>query len=145
MPIYLVAIAALCVVMAPLNHPAGESEAVRGFGRLPVLAEGRIKPFDSVARSTLLQIQGRQMTILEDGSELSPDTWLLDVLFVPEKASTYRVFVVDNPDLLSLIGKNDDNLAVHYKEGWKQAMAVVGILPSRQRRMSFDEISPYFA
>jgi ABC-type transport system involved in cytochrome c biogenesis permease subunit len=145
MPLYLVAVAAVCVAMAPLNHPDGETEAVRAFGRLPVLAEGRIKPFDSVARSTLLQIEGRQRVIKPDDSEISPDGWLLDVLFFPERADTYRVFVVDNPDLLSLIGKNDENLAIHYKEGWKQAMAVVGFLPSRQRRMSFDEISPYIA
>ncbi len=143
MPFFLVAVAAVCVALAPLNHPEGEPEAVRAFGRLPVLAEGRIKPLDSVARTTLLQIQGRQRVMTPDDKELSPDEWLLDVLFVPEKADTYPVFVVDNPDLLSLIGKNDENLAVHYRQGWKQAMAMVGFLPSRRRRMSFDEIAPY--
>jgi ABC-type transport system involved in cytochrome c biogenesis permease subunit len=144
LPIYGVVIAALCVVLAPLNHPQGEGSVVRDFARLPVLAEGRLKPFDSVARSTLLQIQARQTVYLDDMKELSPDTWLLDTLFNPEKADTYRTFVIDNPDLLSLIGKTEETLAIHYQEGWKQAMAVVGFLPSRYRRFSFNEIKPYF-
>jgi hypothetical protein len=31
---------------------------VREFGRLPALMNGRVQPFDSVARNTLLQIRG---------------------------------------------------------------------------------------
>jgi ABC-type transport system involved in cytochrome c biogenesis permease subunit len=144
-PVYLVAVAAVCVLLGPMARPAGESEAVRAFGRLPVLAEGRIKPLDSVARNTLLLIQGRQAVTVPGKDELTPDEWLLDVLFVPERADTYRVFVVDNPDLLSLIGKNDENLAIRYQGAVKQAMALIGFLPSRQRRMSFDEMAPYLS
>jgi len=144
-PVFVVAAAAVCVLLGPLERPAGEPEAVRAFGRLPVLAEGRVKPLDSVARSTLLVIQGRQRVMAPDGAELTPDEWLLDLLFVPDRADTYRVFVVDNPDLLALIGKNDENLSIRYPEAWKQAMALVGFLPSRQRRMSFNEIAPYLA
>ncbi len=142
-PVFVVAVAAVCVLLGLAPQPDGEPDAVQAFGRLPVLAEGRIKPLNSVARSTLLVIQGRQRVMTPDEVELTPDEWLLDVLFSQEKADTYRVFVVDNTDLLSLIGKNDDNLAIHYDKGWKQAMALVGFLPSRQRRMSFNEIAPY--
>jgi ABC-type transport system involved in cytochrome c biogenesis permease subunit len=144
-PAYVVAVAAVCVLLGPLAHAPGEPESVRAFGRLPVLAEGRIKPLDSVARSTLLVIQGRQRVMTPEDAELTPDEWLLDVLFVPQRADTYRVFVVDDPDLLSLIGKNDENLAIRYQGAVKQAMALVGFLPSRQRRMSFNEIAPYIA
>ena len=36
-----------------------------GFGRVPVLVNGRIKPLDTVARTSLLTLQGRQrVTIL---------------------------------------------------------------------------------
>jgi len=58
---------------------------VTAFGRLPVLSEGRMKPLDSVARSTLLVIQGRQRVMTPDDRELTPDEWLLDVLFFPER------------------------------------------------------------
>jgi ABC-type transport system involved in cytochrome c biogenesis permease subunit len=142
-PVFVVAVAAVCVLLGVAQRPEGESDAVLAFGRLPVLAEGRIKPLNSVARSTLLVVQGRQRVMKADRTELTPDEWLLDVFFVPEKADTYRVFVVDNPDLLSLIGKNDENLAIHYDKAAEQVMALIGFLPSRQRRMSFSEIAPY--
>jgi ABC-type transport system involved in cytochrome c biogenesis permease subunit len=143
MPLYVVLIAALCAFSGVLPRPDAPAPAVAAFGRLPVLAEGRIKPLDSVARSTLLVIQGRQRVVTPDGRRITPDEWLLDVLFRPERADTYKVFVVDNTDLLSLIGKNDENLKIRYEKTSDQIGALVGILSSSQRRMSFSEIAPY--
>jgi ABC-type transport system involved in cytochrome c biogenesis permease subunit len=142
MPFFVVVIAALCAVSGLFIQPPGETEATAAFGRLPVLSEGRFKPLDSVARSTLLVIQGRQRVMTPDGAELTPDQWLLDVFFLPEKADSYQVFVVDNPDVLALIGQTDESVAIHYPTAVKQAMALVGFLPSRRRRFSFDEIMP---
>ena len=145
MPLFVVLIAVLCVLSGVFPQPGGPAPAVTAFGRLPVLSEGRMKPLDSVARSTLLVIQGRQRVMTPDDREITPDEWLLDVLFFPEKADTYRVFVVDNTDLLSLIGKNDDNLKIHYEKTSDQIAALVGIISSSQRRMSFNEIAPYLS
>jgi ABC-type transport system involved in cytochrome c biogenesis permease subunit len=145
MPIFVVAAAAVCAFSGLFPGSRGQPGEVTAFGRLPVLAEGRIKPLDSVARSTLLVLQGRQRVVTPDGSEITPDEWLLDVLFVPEKADGYRTFVVDNSDLLLLIGKNDENLAIHYKSSADQLKAILNIVPTRRRRMSFDEIAPYLA
>jgi len=122
-----------------------QPEAVTEFGRLPVLAEGRIKPLDSVARSTLLVLQGRQRVVKPDGAELTPDEWLLDVLFRPELADSYKVFVVDNVDLLSLIGKSEDSMRIHYDKPIQQLGAILDIVPTTQRRVSFNEIQPYLA
>jgi len=143
MPLFVVLIAAVCALAGLFPQPGGPPKAVAAFGRLPVLSEGRMKPLDSVARSTLLVIQGRQRVMAPDDRELSPDEWLLDVLFFPERADTYRVFVVDNTDLLSLIGKNDENLKIRYEKTSDQIAALIGILSSSQRRMSFNEIAPY--
>src|ERR1044072_7031341 len=69
-----------------------------GFGKLPVLANGRIKPLDTVARSSLLQLQGRQEVRAPNVKEplvASPTEWLLDACFRPEKADTYPTFVID--------------------------------------------------
>ena len=145
LPMFVVAAAAVCAFSGLFPGSGRQPDAVTAFGRLPVLSEGRIKPLDSVARSTLLVLQGRQRVAAPDGAELTPDEWLLDVLFAPEKADTYRTFVVDNSDLLLLIGKNDENLAIHYKSSAEQLMAILDILPTRQRRMSFNEIAPYLA
>jgi ABC-type transport system involved in cytochrome c biogenesis permease subunit len=143
MPFFIVVIAALCAVSGVFTRPPGESDAVAAFGRLPVLSEGRFKPLDSLARSTLLVIQGKQAVIAADRAEVTPDQWLLDVFFVPAKADAYQVFVVDNPDLLSLIGQNDETAAIHYTTAAGKTMAQLGILPSRRRRFSFDEILPH--
>ena len=124
-PFFVVAVAAICVLLGLAPHPGGEPDAVQAFGRLPVLAEGRIKPLDSVARSTLLVIQGYQDVTTPEKKELTPDEWLLDVLFVPEKADTYRIFYVDNPDILSLVGTNKADLSIQY--------------------MSFNELAPHLA
>ncbi len=145
MPFFIVIIAALCAVSGIFTHPPGESDAVATFGRLPVLSEGRFKPLDSVARSTLLVVQGKQRIILPDGTELTPDEWLLDVFFVPEKADSYGVFVVDNPDVLALIGQTDETLAIHYPTKAGQMMALFGVLETRRRRFSFDEMVPHIA
>jgi len=74
------------------------------FGRVPVLLNGRIKPLDTVARTSLLTLQGRQKVVTPDGGRLTPGEWLADVLFYPEKADTYRHFLIENAEVLDLLG-----------------------------------------
>jgi ABC-type transport system involved in cytochrome c biogenesis permease subunit len=75
-----------------------------GFGRLPVLVNGRIKPFDTVARTSLLVLQGRQRVTLPNGTAISPVEWLLDVTTRPELADAYQTLEIVHPDLLTLFG-----------------------------------------
>ena len=124
-----------------------------GFGRLPVLANGRIKPIDTLARSSLLQIQNNQDVIIDqvnpdgrivpDVKELTANEWLLDVFFRPEKANGYRTFVIDNPDLLTLLGKSEDDLAIRYANPVFSAMAAADMLPGHYRRVTYAEITPH--
>ncbi len=103
--------------------PAGAADHL-AFGRLPVLVGGRVKPLDTVARSTLLQFQGRQ-TVRDslhpkqpEGAfqawlyktypslswpKLAPSQWLADVLLEEKKANAYQVFEILHPDLLALL------------------------------------------
>jgi ABC-type transport system involved in cytochrome c biogenesis permease subunit len=67
-----------------------------------VLADGRLKPMDTIARTGLLMLQGRQRIEAAGGRELTPEEWLLDVLYRPDVADTYPVFRIDNSDVLSL-------------------------------------------
>jgi len=134
-------VAYLASTLVPPKNPGAFD--VTGFGRLPVLAEGRIKPFDTVARSSLLVLQGRQRVVTPDGRTLTPDEWLLDVLFDAAKADGYATFVIDNPDLLALVGKNDDNLTIRYDRPAQRLMATIGFLDTRYRRFSFNELAPY--
>src|SRR5258707_8905498 len=73
----------------------------REFGRLPVLLGGRIQPFDSVARNTLLQIRSTGDVPLEllpswqfwRHPKLKSTEWLLEVFFKPDVAKTRPIFL----------------------------------------------------
>jgi ABC-type transport system involved in cytochrome c biogenesis permease subunit len=81
-----------------------------GFGRLPVLLNGRIQPFDSVARNTLLSISGRSTVRLADGHSLSATQWLLETLAKPSLANQRKVFRLQHPDLQGLLGAEKQGL-----------------------------------
>ena len=74
-----------------------------GFGKLPVLVDGRVKPIDSVARNSLLMIQGHQSVKGTDGKALSPEAWILDMLVRPKVADAIQVFEIVNPDVLTIL------------------------------------------
>ncbi len=88
--------------LVPRKNPGAFDLAA--FGQLPVLANGRLKPMDTIARTSLLMLQGRQRLTAADGRTLTPEAWLLDVCFRPDDADACRVFRVDNSEVLSLFG-----------------------------------------
>ena len=100
------------------------------FGRLPVLEGGRLKPIDSVARNSLMMIRSKQ-TVPFQGRSVSADEWLLEVMFRPEVADAQPVFVIDDPEVLGLIGVRQSSeryypfsvLAPHLDAIQQQAMA----------------------
>jgi len=102
------------------NATAGSHDLVT-FGKIPVLSDGRIKPFDTVARNSLLIIRGKQSLRLEDGSTVEPMRWLADLLFNPTVADRYPSFAINNPEVLGLFG-------------WQQ---------SNKRYFSFSELDPF--
>jgi len=74
------------------------------WAALPVLERGREKPLDTVARASLLQLQGRQGLRAPDGAPVAPAVWLLDVLYRPERAEALPGFAVVHPELRGLLG-----------------------------------------
>jgi len=96
---------------------------VSTFGKIPVLAGGRIKPFDTIARNSLLIIHERQTLVLEDGKKtLDASRWLVDVMFNPTVADQYPVFAIHNPEVLGLFG-------------WQQ---------NQRKYFSYAELTPFF-
>src|ERR1700722_6955911 len=85
---------------------------IAGFGRLPVLLDGRIQPLDSVARNSLLSISGRSIVRLTNGTSLSALQWLIETMTRPEQADDLQVFRVQHPDLEGLLGT--EKLGLHY-------------------------------
>ncbi len=74
------------------------------FGQLPVTFEGRIKPFDTLARSSLRKISDRQTYIDEQGNRQPAIRWLLDVITDSEAAQKHQVFRIHNLELLETLG-----------------------------------------
>jgi len=100
----LALLAAGAAVFVSLRAPRNPGEYdVLAFARLPTLVNGRIKPLDTVARTSLLVLQGRQRLVTPDGRSLSPVEWMLDVLYRPDLANTYPTFEIVHPDVLALL------------------------------------------
>jgi ABC-type transport system involved in cytochrome c biogenesis permease subunit len=102
-PLIAAAIALLAVAATLLPPRSKSPYDLEEFGRLPTLVNGRIKPLDTVARTTLLVLQGRQRVTDGEGRTLHPSAWLLDMLFRPDKASLYPVFEIVHPEVLSVM------------------------------------------
>lgn len=102
LPLFVLVLAALGVLATLPAPKLANGFDVATFGRLPALADGRLKPFDTIARTSLLALQGRQRLVTPEGRNLTPTEWLLDVLYVPEKADSYRHLLIDNREVLDL-------------------------------------------
>ncbi len=82
---------------------------VAGFGRLPVLLNGRVQPFDSVARNTLLSMQGKS-TVRAGDKTLCATEWLLEAMTRPQLADQRPIFRLQHPDLEGLLGSQKTGL-----------------------------------
>jgi ABC-type transport system involved in cytochrome c biogenesis permease subunit len=103
---FLILLLGVVYLGSTLAPPANKTEFdLSGFGRLPVLVDGRIKPLDTVARTSLLVLQGRQRFVAPNGASLQPVEWLLDVFFNPAVADDYQHFLIENPEVLTLFGR----------------------------------------
>jgi cytochrome c-type biogenesis protein CcsB len=122
-PLVVLLLGVAFVASTLFPHKAKSDFDLDGFGRLPVLVNGRIKPLDTVARSTLLTIQGRQRAVTPEGKSLSPAEWLLNVCFTPGDADKIRCFEIVHPDVLALL-----NLTPEDGDG--------------KKRFSFSQIAP---
>ena len=93
-----------------LQPPKDQDFAFSEFGRLPLTANGRLVPMDTVARNALLQIREKQTLNTEpwkgwnENPKIIPATeWLANVMINPAVANDWPVFRVDNPDIISLL------------------------------------------
>ncbi len=88
-------------------YPGWSEEALRLVEAWPVQAGGRVKPLLTLAGYTLLALNGRKsVKVIEAGEErwIGPTEWLLDVLFFPDVAAHYRIFLVQDDATLDAIG-----------------------------------------
>lgn len=110
-PLLLVASGLFCVV-ASIAFSAGDKKGqmqLHEFGKIPVLDGGRVKPIDTLARSSLMIISGGQQTYRDQNGDEQPATnWLLDVMTSRQTqtgvAEKHKVFRIENDQVLTLLG-----------------------------------------
>jgi ABC-type transport system involved in cytochrome c biogenesis permease subunit len=119
-------IAVVCIGYAAV--PPSDTGALHlgEFGKLPVLAGGRVKPMDTVARTTLMILNDRQTFAAEQEAPKRPAIeWLLDVAGSDRGSPVwkYQVFRIEDDQVLKVLG-----------------------LPLRPRwlRYSLEEIAPHW-
>ncbi len=66
--------------------------------RVPVLHQGRIKPFETYSKNILLQFSGREHYQKESACE-----WMARFLFAPRTTSDDKIFIVNHPEILEAL------------------------------------------
>ncbi|MCX7393883.1 MAG: cytochrome c biogenesis protein CcsA [Planctomycetales bacterium] len=77
------------------------------FGRIPVVHDGRIKPLDSAAQTSLLEISGRTTVPVGEGkskTRIPAIQWLLNVITETKDAENYPAFRIENLELHETMG-----------------------------------------
>jgi ABC-type transport system involved in cytochrome c biogenesis permease subunit len=129
----LVAVFALSALRLPDSKTVFDTEK---FGTLPILVNGRIKPLDTVARTSLLFMQHKQSFKRPDGTRLEPVEWLLDVFFRPDLADDYRHFRIVSPDVLALFNLREED-GTHFRYSFNQLRPAIQEL-ERQAELTFE-------
>ena len=108
-PVLMVLLAAAWIFSSvfPPSRPAGDLQ-IDEFGRIPVVADGRVKPMDTVARTYVRLLSERESFRDESGKSHPAIDWLLDVEAgfsdKESRARKHPVFRITHPDLLNILG-----------------------------------------
>jgi ABC-type transport system involved in cytochrome c biogenesis permease subunit len=104
LPLAIAVLAALYIgsKARPYTSRPGEMD-IAAFAKLPLAYEGRVKPFDTLARNTMLILSGKQEYRDTDGKKQPAIRWLLDVISGRPEARESRVFRITNLELLKIL------------------------------------------
>ena len=128
-----------------LQAPKDKDFAFTEFGQLPITANGRIEPMDSLARNSLLFLRDKQTMNTEPWKAwnespkiISATEWLANVMMNPVVADDWPVFRVDHPDLVSLL-KLPEKDAAKKSDGkqfsWNQIQPTLDIFEKENERV----------
>ncbi len=112
---------------------------VAGFSKIPVLLNGRIQPFDSVAKNALLMLRGKSTVLLTDRPQeelgffdlakvkkMSAPEWFLEATTRPADADKRYIFRIDNAEVLSDLKLSTERKYFTFnelEEGWPKVQA----------------------
>ena len=90
------------------------------FSRIPLLHNGRVKPLSTFAREHLLVLYGKKSL-----PESSAESWLAELLFTPWAASKRKVFKIQNPEVVDILGLKPSHLYSFFEV----SKSIDGVLP----------------
>ena len=115
-PWVILAVMALWVVSGLRTTKNTTAFHVEEFSKMPVLLNGRVQPWDSVAKNSLLMLRGKSTVPLTDVpveqlgfsekrklKEMPAMEWLLEAMTQPDKADTRHIFRIDNREVLNAL------------------------------------------
>lgn len=110
-PLFLLPPGLLCLI-ALTTFFAGDHDGqmqFHEFGKVPIQDGGRVKPIDTLARSSLMIISGGHQSFRDEAGDEQPAIkWLLDVmtsrLAENNVAKKHKVFRIENDQVLTLLG-----------------------------------------
>lgn len=89
---------------------------IEEFSQMPVLLEGRVQPWDSMAKNSLLMLRGKSTVLLTDRPQeemgffekaklkkMTSMEWLLEAMTRPQLADTRHIFRIDNQEVLGML------------------------------------------
>ncbi len=97
--LFKISLAGAIGLSACLSAVASPKISLDKFKAMPVLDGGRVKPLDTYARVTLMQLSARSAYKGQAAVE-----WLARVMFTPKDAMDDKVFRINNPDVVYSIG-----------------------------------------
>lgn len=132
---------AASVVLSFLSVPCDQEGEMRihEFGRIPIVHQGRVKPYDTLARTSLTKISGRPSFRDMSGRDRPAIVWLLEVMstFDPMEhdpveeevrrapSVNAKVFRIDNDQVLGAIGLNArPGFRYSFLELWERSGAI---------------------
>ncbi len=105
LPAAVVVVCAGWVASAAWPRPTPLSQMqLTEFGRLPLVYEGRVKPFDTVARNMLRYLSGKQSYVDAKDNTQPAIKWFLNVIARNDEARTDRVFRIESLEVLETLG-----------------------------------------
>jgi ABC-type transport system involved in cytochrome c biogenesis permease subunit len=116
------------------------------FGQLPIVADGRVKPIDTLARNILRAISDRETInykVDDTRIKASATEWLLDVATGNEKAYTYRIFRIDSPEVQQLFGLEHRSGGRYSVEELRDKFAAFEKEADAARKLAPDKLSVY--
>ena len=112
-------VAIFAVYLGRIGSPpraASDEMNLYEFGKLPVVFEGRVKPFDTLARNSLKILSNYQTFEHNSDGKQPAIRWLLDMMAETDDAEKHPVFRIENLEV-------QETLGLKKREGFRYSLA----------------------